>query len=93
MYSEQQNAKMLTAHRSRGQVTRHDKAILTYHPLTRPSRFSPATVFEWADRKISPFPSMEMQKEFQGTFGMTIDKQNRIWFIEPASFDFEHTRL
>jgi sugar lactone lactonase YvrE len=36
---------------------------------------------------------MEMQKKFQGTFGMTIDKQNRIWFIEPASFDFAHTRL
>jgi sugar lactone lactonase YvrE len=24
---------------------------------------------------------------------MTIDKQNRIWFIEPASLDFKHTRV
>ena len=64
-----------------------------YHPIARAGRFSPATVFEWTDGKVTPFPSLEMQKEFQGTFGMTIDRQNRIWFIEPASFDFAHTRL
>lgn len=74
-------------------VAPNGHVYFNYHPLTRPNRFSQATVFEWADGKISPFPSMEMQKEFRGTFGMTIDKQNRIWFIEPASFDFEHTRL
>jgi hypothetical protein len=36
---------------------------------------------------------MEAQKDFQGSFGITIDNQNRIWLIEPASFDFQHTRL
>ena len=46
--------------------------------------FSPATVFKWSNGKVEPFPSLEAQKDFQGTFGMTIDKQNRIWFIEPA---------
>jgi len=74
-------------------VAPNGHVYFNYHPLARPSRFSQATVFEWADGQINPFPSMEMQKEFQGTFGMTIDKQNRIWFFEPASFDFEHTRL
>jgi len=64
-----------------------------YHPIARAGRFTTATVFEWADGKITPFPSMEMQKEFRDTFGMTIDHQNRIWFIEAASFDFPHTRL
>lgn len=74
-------------------VAANGHVYFNYHPIARTDRFSPATVFEWADGKITPFPSMEMQKEFQGTFGMTIDRQNRIWFIEPAVFDFQHTRL
>jgi sugar lactone lactonase YvrE len=74
-------------------VAPNGHVYFNYHPIARAGRFTEATVFEWADGKITPFPSLEMQKEFQGTFGMTIDRQNRIWFIEPASFDFEHTRL
>lgn len=64
-----------------------------YHPFARPGRFAEATVFEWADGQISPFPSLAAQQAFRGTFGMTIDGQNRIWFIEPANLDFDHTRL
>lgn len=64
-----------------------------YHPLTHPTRFSNATVFEWADGKITPFPSAEMQKNFQGTFGLTVDKQNHLWLVEPATLDFKHTRV
>jgi len=64
-----------------------------YHPLAKAERFSAATVFKWFNGKIEPFPSLEAQKDFQGTFGMTIDKQGRIWFIEPASLDFKHTRV
>jgi sugar lactone lactonase YvrE len=69
------------------------RVYFNYHPIARAGRFSAATMFEWADGKITPFPSREMQKEFQGSFGMTIDHQNRIWLIEPASLDFQHTRL
>src|SRR5689334_4261002 len=74
-------------------VAPNGHVYFNYHPIARADRFSPATVFEWADGKITPFPSMEAQKEFQGSFGMTIDNQNRIWLIEPASLDFQHTRL
>ncbi|MGY3447031.1 L-dopachrome tautomerase-related protein [Bradyrhizobium sp. USDA 4473] len=74
-------------------VANDGHVYFNYHPIARASRFSPNTVFEWADGKITPFPSKEMQKEFQGSFGMTIDNQKRIWLIEPASFDFQHTRL
>ncbi|MHC2336124.1 L-dopachrome tautomerase-related protein [Bradyrhizobium sp. USDA 4454] len=74
-------------------VANDGHVYFNYHPIARAGRFSPNTVFEWADGKITPFPSKEMQKEFQGSFGMTIDNQNRIWLIEPASFDFRHTRL
>ncbi|RWH31548.1 MAG: hypothetical protein E5X22_01325 [Mesorhizobium sp.] len=74
-------------------VAPNGHVYFNYHPIARAGRFSDATVFELADGKITPFPSMAAQKDFQGTFGMTVDKQNRLWLIEPASFDFQHTRL
>ncbi|HEY8934221.1 MAG TPA: hypothetical protein VIM65_03340 [Cyclobacteriaceae bacterium] len=74
-------------------VGQNGHVYFNYHPLIRPTRFSEATVFEWDNGKISPFPSLEMQKNFQGSFGLTVDKQNRLWLIEPATFDFKHTRI
>jgi len=74
-------------------VANNGDVYFNYHPLAKAERFSPATVFKWSNGKVEPFPSIEAQKDFQGTFGMTIDKQNRIWFIEPASLDFKHTRV
>ncbi len=72
-------------------VANNGDVYFNYHPLAKAERFSPATVFKWSNGKVEPFPSLEAQKDFQGTFGMTIDKQNRIWFIEPAALDFKHT--
>lgn len=74
-------------------VAPNGHVYFNYHPFARPSRFAEATVFEWTDGQISPFPSLAGQKDFRGTFGMTIDQQNRIWFVEPANLDFDHTRL
>jgi sugar lactone lactonase YvrE len=74
-------------------VADNGDVYFNYHPLAKAERFAPATVFKWSDGKIEPFPSLEAQKGFQGTFGMTIDKQGRIWFVEPASLDFKHTRI
>jgi DNA-binding beta-propeller fold protein YncE len=74
-------------------VADNGDVYFNYHPLAKAGRFAPATVFKWSNGIIEPFPSLEAQKDFQGTFGMTIDKQGRIWFIEPASLDFKHTRV
>jgi len=74
-------------------VANNGDVYFNYHPVAKAERFSPSTVFKWSNGKVEPFPSIEAQKDFQGTFGMTIDKQNRIWFIEPASLDFKHTRV
>ncbi len=74
-------------------VAKNGDVYFNYHPNAKADRFSPATVFKWSNGKVEPFPSLEAQKDFQGTFGMTIDKQNRIWFIEPASLYFKHTRV
>ncbi len=74
-------------------VAANGDVYFNYHPVAKTERFSPATVFKWSNGKVEPFPSLQAQKNFQGTFGMTIDKRSRIWFIEPASFDFKHTRV
>jgi sugar lactone lactonase YvrE len=74
-------------------IDKNGHVYFNYHPVSHPKRFSNATVFEWADGKITPFPSAEMQKNFQGTFGLTVDKQNHLWLVEPATFDFKHTRV
>jgi sugar lactone lactonase YvrE len=74
-------------------VANSGDVYFNYHPVAKTERFSPATVFKWSKGKVEPFPSLEAQKDFQGTFGMTIDKQNRIWYVEPASMDFKHTRI
>jgi hypothetical protein len=74
-------------------VADNGDVYFNYHPLANAERFSPASVFKWSDGKMEPFPSLEAQKNFQGTFGMTIDKQGRIWFIEPVSLDLKHARI
>ena len=74
-------------------IAENGHVYFNYHPVSHPMRYSNATVFEWADGKITPFPSAEMQKNFQGTFGLTVDKQNHLWIVEPATFDFKHTRV
>jgi sugar lactone lactonase YvrE len=74
-------------------VGKDGHVYFNYHPVSHPGRYSSATVFEWADGKITPFPSAEIQKNFQGTFGLTVDKQNHLWLVEPATFDFKHTRV
>jgi streptogramin lyase len=74
-------------------VADNGDVYFNYHPLAKAERFVPATVFKWSKFNIEPFPSLEAQRDFQGTFGMTIDKQGRIWLVEPASLDFKHTRV
>ncbi|TIR59930.1 MAG: hypothetical protein E5X17_02525, partial [Mesorhizobium sp.] len=47
-------------------VAPNGHVYFNYHPIARAGRFSDATVFELADGKITPFPSMAAQKDFQG---------------------------
>lgn len=73
-------------------ISGNGRIFFNYHPFVKAERFG-ATVFELVNGKPEPFPSMEYQKKYQGVFGMTIDSQNRIWFVEPASLDFPKTNL
>lgn len=69
------------------------RLFYTYHMLHKPERFSEATVFEWRDGQGVPFPSQEMQTEFHGAMGITVDRQNRLWVIKPGALEGKQTRL
>lgn len=69
------------------------RTFFNYHPFVKAERFSPATVFELINGVARPYPDAAFQARYQGVFGMTADRQGRLWFIEPASIDHERTRL
>lgn len=69
------------------------RTFFNYHPFVKAERFSPATVFELVGGVPRPYPDAAFQARYQGVFGMTVDRQGRLWFIEPASIDHERTRL
>jgi sugar lactone lactonase YvrE len=74
-------------------VSADGRIFFNYHPFAKAERFEKATVFEWVGGKPQPFPDATMQPKYQGVFGMTVDRQQRLWFIEPAGLDHERTRL
>ncbi|MGL5002545.1 MAG: hypothetical protein ACRDAM_06360, partial [Casimicrobium sp.] len=74
------------------------RIFFNYHPFAKAERFAPATVFELVSDGSNasvptPFPDAAFQARYQGVFGMTVDRQNRLWFIEPCGLDHEKTRL
>jgi len=69
------------------------RLFFCYHPFAKAERFGTATVFELVDGRPRPFPDAAFQARYQGVFGMTVDHQHRLWFIEPAGLDHERTRL
>lgn len=69
------------------------RTFFAYHPFVLARRFVDATVFELIDGAPVPFPSREFQSRYQGVFGMTVDRQGRLWFTEPAGLDHDRSRL
>lgn len=63
------------------------------HPFARSDRFVDAFLFELVDGEPMPYPSRELQADVMFTFGMTVDAQNRLWVISPATLDRDRTRL
>lgn len=74
-------------------VSADKRVFFNYHPFAKADRFTNATMFELIDGKPSPYPDLAYQKHYQGVFGMTVDRQNRLWLIEPASLDHPQTVL
>jgi hypothetical protein len=69
------------------------RIFFAYHPFAQVHRFNVPSVFELIAGVPKPFPDAEFQKRYQGVFGMTVDKQNRLWAIEPSGLDHEKSRL
>ncbi len=63
------------------------------HPISEPAAFNEPQLFELIDGEPIPYPNEAFQQSFNGVFGMTIDRQHRLWLIEPAGLDDRPTRL
>lgn len=74
-------------------VSADGRIFVNVHPFAQARRFGASTLFEVVNGKLEAFPSAEAQAGFQGVFGMTVDRQQRLWLIEPAGLDHERTRL
>jgi sugar lactone lactonase YvrE len=68
------------------------RVFFDYHPFAKADRFGP-TVFELVDGVPRPFPDAAFQARYQGVFGMTVDRQARLWLVEPAGLDHDRTRV
>jgi sugar lactone lactonase YvrE len=73
-------------------VSRDGRIFVNHHPFAQSQRFGP-TMFEVVQGQLRPYPDAAWQPRFQGVFGMTVDRQQRLWLIEPAGLDHESTRL
>jgi sugar lactone lactonase YvrE len=74
-------------------VAANGRIFFNYHPFAKAERFEKATVFELVDGKPRPYPGIAFQSKYQGVFGMTVDRRQRLWLVEPAGLDHQRTRL
>ncbi|MCA9698898.1 MAG: hypothetical protein KC431_15345, partial [Myxococcales bacterium] len=74
-------------------VTHDGRVFFDTHPFAAPARFAAPHVFELVDGQARPWPSAEAQDLFVAPFGLTADRQGRLWLIEPATLDRSATRL
>lgn len=69
------------------------RVFFNFHPFAKAQRFAPASLFELVDGRARPFPDEAFQSRLQGVFGMTVDRQDRLWVVEPGGLDFPRTRV
>lgn len=74
-------------------VSDQGRVFFNIHPFAQAHRFQDAFVFELVDGTPVPFPSAELQPELQFTFGMTTDRQGRLWLTSPATSERAQTRV
>lgn len=63
------------------------------HPFAAPGRFGEPHVYELVDGEAQPWPSAADQDLFVAPFGITADRQGRLWITEPATLDRSATRI
>jgi sugar lactone lactonase YvrE len=67
------------------------RVFFTLHPDARPSG---PRLFEWRDGKAEPFPDADIQEALLETpRGLTVDRQGRLWVLDPARHGFGRPRI
>lgn len=69
------------------------RIFFNIHPFAAADRFTDAVMFELVDGTPRPYPDLATQPELRFAFGMTVDRQNRLWLTCPATLDRERTRI
>ena len=69
------------------------RVFVNLHPFALPARFTDVTLFELASGTLRPYPDLASQKDLAFVFGMTVDRQNRLWLTCPATLDRSRTRV
>jgi hypothetical protein len=78
-----------------GNVTssRDGRIFFNTHPFTQSHRFTDAFLFELVGGAPRPYPDAASQADARFVFGMTVDAQNRLWLVSPATLDRDQTRI
>lgn len=72
-------------------VSNGGRVFFTVHPEGRPKG---PRLFEWRNGAAVPFPAAEIQEVvFETPLGLVIDRQARLWVIDPAHHGFGRPRI
>lgn len=69
------------------------RVFFNTHPFTQSHRFADTFLFELVDGEPQAYPDAASQDDLKHMFGMTVDRQGRLWLTSPATLDRERTRL
>lgn len=78
-----------------GNVTasRDGRVFFNTHPFTQSHRLTDGFLFELRGGAVHPYPDAASQPDLRFVFGMTVDAQDRLWVVSPATLDRERTRI
>ena len=72
-------------------VSGSGRLFFTLHPEARPPG---PRLFEWRDGKAAPFPDPDIQAAvLESPLGVVVDRQDRLWVIDPATHGFGRPRI
>ena len=74
-------------------VSADGRVFVDLHAFGHPKRFSPNVLFEIIDGRPVPFPDAETQSDLRAPFGLTVDRQNRLWTVESGGLEGFQTRI
>ncbi len=74
-------------------VSTDGRVFFDLHAFGHPKRFQDAVLFEVVDGRPVPYPSADAQKDLRAPFGLTVDRQNRLWTVESGGLEGFQTRV